>query len=228
MVTHGAWLVAHGGWLVTNGGWLVTIFIAIPSVSPSNPVLLLVFVALQFCRLWVISSLGPYWTTRIISAPDFPRVVRGPYRWVKHPNYIVVTAEIAVLPIAFLAWENANSSVKTKCETSVWSWLPLYVHGLGYWPKIRSSLRIWFIIILRFLHFFQKTAVLGLFFSFFGSQNLAKAKYRGQPLNPCFYCATSQKTDLRFQFLSKFSFFSSLNLKLAKMANLANFKGTLT
>jgi methyltransferase len=86
---------------------LVTIFIAIPSVSPSNPVLLLVFVALQFCRLWVISSLGPYWTTRIISAPDFPRVVRGPYRWVKHPNYIVVTAEIAVLPIAFLAWEIA-------------------------------------------------------------------------------------------------------------------------
>ena len=82
-------------------------FIAIPANSPSNTLLLLGFVALQFCRLWIIASLGPYWTTRIISAPEFPRVVRGPYRWVKHPNYIVVTAEIAVLPIAFEAWEIA-------------------------------------------------------------------------------------------------------------------------
>ena len=110
-------LLARGGqefgrrhyplFVLLHGGWLLAIFIAIPSDSPSNTVLLLVFVALQFCRLWVISSLGPYWTTRIISAPGFPRVVRGPYRWVKHPNYIVVTAEITVLPIAFGAWEIA-------------------------------------------------------------------------------------------------------------------------
>ena len=110
-------LLARGGqefgrrhyplFVLLHGGWLAVMFIAIPANSPSNTLLLLGFVALQFCRLWIIASLGPYWTTRIISAPEFPRVVRGPYRWVKHPNYIVVTAEIAVLPIAFEAWEIA-------------------------------------------------------------------------------------------------------------------------
>ena len=108
-------LLARGGqefgrrhyplFVLLHGGWLTTMFIAIPTNSPSNTFLLLGFVILQFCRLWVIVSLGPYWTTRIISAPEFPRLICGPYRWVKHPNYIVVTAEIAALPIAFGAWE---------------------------------------------------------------------------------------------------------------------------
>jgi methyltransferase len=93
--------------VLLHGGWLTAMFITIPPNSASYTFALLGFVALQFCRLWVIASLGPYWTTRIISATEFPRVVRGPYRWVKHPNYIVVAAEIAVLPIAFGAWEIA-------------------------------------------------------------------------------------------------------------------------
>ena len=109
---------------------------------------------------------------------------------------------------AFMTRENANSSVKINCKTSIWSWLPLYIHGLGYWQKIRSFQKFWFIIILRLMHFFQKTAILGLFFSFFGAQNLAKPKYQAQPPNPCFYCGSPQKTDLRYQFLSNFWFFS--------------------
>ena len=127
-----------------------------------------------------------------------------------------------------MAQENANSSVKKDCKTSVWNWLPLYIYELGYWPKIRSFLRIWFIFLLRFLHFFPKNAVLGLFFNFFGHQNVDNQKYQAWPPNPCFYCATPQKTDLRLQFSSNFSFFSFVTLKLAKMVNLANFKGTLT
>lgn len=93
--------------VLLHGGWLVAMFIAIPADATFNTFLLLGFVALQFCRLWVIASLGPYWTTRIISAPNFPRIVRGPYRWVRHPNYIVVIAEIAILPLAFGAGEIA-------------------------------------------------------------------------------------------------------------------------
>jgi len=69
--------------------------------------LLSLFVLLQAGRAWVICSLGPYWTTRVISAPDFPRIRRGPFRWVDHPNYMIVSAEIAVLPLAFSAWEIA-------------------------------------------------------------------------------------------------------------------------
>jgi methyltransferase len=55
----------------------------------------------------VLYSLGPRWTTRIIILPDAPLVRRGPYRWVSHPNYLVVIAEIAVLPLIFGLWQVA-------------------------------------------------------------------------------------------------------------------------
>ena len=54
-----------------------------------------VFVVLQGLRVWVLATLGPYWTTRIISLPGAPLVKRGPYRFVRHPNYLVVAGEIA-------------------------------------------------------------------------------------------------------------------------------------
>jgi methyltransferase len=63
-----------------------------------------VFLILQGARLWVLVSLGRYWTTRVITVPGAPLVRRGPYRYFRHPNYLVVVAEIAVLPIAFGAW----------------------------------------------------------------------------------------------------------------------------
>ena len=48
-----------------------------------------------------MASLGRFWTTRILTLPDAPLVRRGPYRWVRHPNYQVVVAEVALLPLAF-------------------------------------------------------------------------------------------------------------------------------
>ncbi len=59
---------------------------------------------LQLGRVWVVATLGPYWPTRIITLPKVPLVRRGPYRFVNHPNYLIVTGEIAVLPLAFGAW----------------------------------------------------------------------------------------------------------------------------
>lgn len=56
---------------------------------------------LQIARYWVIRSLGPYWTTRIITMPDAPLRRRGPYRWLEHPNYLVVEAEIVLVPLLF-------------------------------------------------------------------------------------------------------------------------------
>jgi len=93
--------------VLLHGSWLIGLWIAIPPETPPNDPLLLLFVLLQAGRAWVICSLGPYWTTRVISAPDFPRIRRGPFRWVDHPNYMIVSAEIAVLPLAFSAWEIA-------------------------------------------------------------------------------------------------------------------------
>ena len=59
-----------------------------------------VYVLLQVFRVWVLASLGGRWTTRIIILPGEPLVRRGPYRFLPHPNYLVVAGEIAVLPLA--------------------------------------------------------------------------------------------------------------------------------
>jgi methyltransferase len=63
------------------------------------------FVVLQSLRLWILATLGSRWTTRIIVLPGEPLVVSGPYRYFSHPNYAVVAAEIALLPLALhLPW----------------------------------------------------------------------------------------------------------------------------
>jgi methyltransferase len=85
VLLHAAWL-AGLWWLgrdaAVQWGWLAA------------------FVVLQALRVWVIATLGRRWTTRIIVPPEEPPVRRGPYRWVRHPNYAVVAAEIPVLPFA--------------------------------------------------------------------------------------------------------------------------------
>ena len=68
---------------------------------------LVLFAVLQIGRVWVIRSLGDRWTTRIIVKPGAPLVRRGPYRFVNHPNYLIVAAEIAVLPLVFGLWQLA-------------------------------------------------------------------------------------------------------------------------
>jgi methyltransferase len=68
---------------------------------------LAMFVLIELVRIWVLASLGRRWTTRIIVLPRAPLVRRGPYRWVNHPNYLVVIAEIAVLPLVFGLWQVA-------------------------------------------------------------------------------------------------------------------------
>ena len=87
--------------------WLLGLLIVVAPAEPPRWPLLLVFLALQGLRVWVIASLGWRWTTRVIALPRAPLVRRGPYRWLRHPNYLVVIAEIAVLPLAFGAWQLA-------------------------------------------------------------------------------------------------------------------------
>ena len=88
--------------------WLISIWWVVPSATEPSLELLSVFILLQIFRFWIIASLGPYWTTRVISSNDFPIINRGPYRFMKHPNYLVVCAEIAVLPMVFGAVEIAT------------------------------------------------------------------------------------------------------------------------
>ena len=82
---HGLWLLSLWvlGWRAgVHLGWLAF------------------FCGLQALRVWVIASLGPRWTTRIIVLPGDALVRKGPYRWISHPNYVVVASEIAALPLA--------------------------------------------------------------------------------------------------------------------------------
>lgn len=91
-------VLLHAGWLVALTAWVAT---HAPRISLP---LLIVFVALQAARLWILWALGPFWTTRIITLPGAPLIRRGPYRFLRHPNYLVVVLEIAVLPLVFGAW----------------------------------------------------------------------------------------------------------------------------
>jgi len=87
-----------------HAAWLLAILLAVPREAAVSVPLLVAFAVLQGLRLWVLASLGRYWTTRVITLPGAPLVRRGPYRYLRHPNYAVVAAEIAVLPLAFGAW----------------------------------------------------------------------------------------------------------------------------
>lgn len=98
----------HYPWLVLlHMAWLASLVFAVPADTQANRWLLGLYLGLQAARIWVIASLGPYWTTRIIVVPDRPLVTSGPYRYLRHPNYAIVVAEIALLPLAFGAWEIA-------------------------------------------------------------------------------------------------------------------------
>lgn len=86
--------------------WLATLF----WLAPGRPIhwpLFALFLLLQLGRVWVLRTLGPRWTTRIIILPGAPLVTGGPFRFVRHPNYLVVAGEIAVLPLVFGLWQVA-------------------------------------------------------------------------------------------------------------------------
>lgn len=86
--------------------WLLGLW-ALAWDQPVSLVWLLAFAILQALRFWVLVTLQGRWTTRIITIPNETLIRRGPYRFVSHPNYVVVICEIAVLPMAFGLWEFA-------------------------------------------------------------------------------------------------------------------------
>jgi methyltransferase len=85
-------VAVHGAWL--GGLW------ALARNHPVDGAWLAVFAALQVARLWVIATLGRRWTTRVVVVPGETLVANGPYRFVRHPNYLIVLAEIVVVPLA--------------------------------------------------------------------------------------------------------------------------------
>jgi methyltransferase len=84
--------------VAVHAAWLLSLW-TLGRDQPVNVVALSGYVVLQGFRFWVVRTLGPRWTTRIIILPEHPLVSAGPYRFLSHPNYAVVAGEIAVLPL---------------------------------------------------------------------------------------------------------------------------------
>ena len=103
LLAKGAHEVGRGHYpfmVAVHAGWLAALWLLGPG-PPVHVIPLIVYAALQVVRVWVIATLGERWTTRIIILPGEPLVRHGPYRWLDHPNYLIVIAEIAVLPLVF-------------------------------------------------------------------------------------------------------------------------------
>ena len=116
-------IALHASWLL--GLWML---------GHDRPVIvfwLAFFVLLQIGRLWVIASLGRRWTTRVIVLRGAVPVLRGPYRWLRHPNYLIVALEIAVVPLALglpvfaLVFSIANAALliyRIRIENEALAW----------------------------------------------------------------------------------------------------------
>lgn len=109
LLARGAHEVSPGHYpliVAVHATWLATLWWLAPGKPVFGPLIGL-FVLLQLGRIWVLATLGRRWTTRIIVLPGEQLVARGPFRLVRHPNYLVVIGEIAVLPLAFGLWQVA-------------------------------------------------------------------------------------------------------------------------
>ena len=107
LVEQGAQEVAPGHYpliVAVHLLWLAALWLQAPG-WPVHIGFLMLFGLLTGLRIWTLRTLGARWTTRIIIVPGETLVARGPYRFVNHPNYLIVIGEIAVLPLVFgLVW----------------------------------------------------------------------------------------------------------------------------
>lgn len=117
-----AWSLAHGGvetgrghypvMVVLHTGFLVAMLVEAIVRQPVVPgwlawSMLLLVLAAQGLRWWCIATLGRRWNTRVIVVPGLPPVRTGPYRWLRHPNYVAVVVEGFALPLVHACWITA-------------------------------------------------------------------------------------------------------------------------
>jgi methyltransferase len=106
-------------------------------------IMLGLFVVLQAARIWVLASLGSRWTTRIIVTPGRAAVSHGPYRFLRHPNYLIVALEIAVVPLAlglpafavvFSLLNAAILAIRIRAENAALAWATSGARALSLTP----------------------------------------------------------------------------------------------
>lgn len=119
--TNRRWLLAHGAreygashyplFILLHTGWLVGLLVEGlwrgPALDGRWLLWLGLLLAAQLLRYWSIASLGRRWCTRILVIPGDRRIRCGPYRFLRHPNYLAVALELPALPLIFGAWLTA-------------------------------------------------------------------------------------------------------------------------
>ncbi len=101
----GPMALLHTGLLVAAP--LEVFWLQRPFVPWFGGTMLALVVGTMALRYWAISSLGDRWTTRVFVVPEESPSVGGPYRWMRHPNYLAVIVEVAALPLVHSAWITA-------------------------------------------------------------------------------------------------------------------------
>jgi methyltransferase len=103
---------AHYKWMVSmHVSFFISLFVEVLFLGALSPEWwafpFILFLIAQIVRFWAISSLGVYWNTKIILLPGAQVVAKGPYRFIRHPNYLVVSLELLVIPLIFGAYATA-------------------------------------------------------------------------------------------------------------------------
>ncbi|MEO7794452.1 MAG: isoprenylcysteine carboxylmethyltransferase family protein [Thermoanaerobaculia bacterium] len=101
-------VVAHVGFLAA--GPLEVLWLGRPFIPPVAIVATWIVILTMALRYWAILTLGERWNTRVIVIPGLAAVASGPYRFVRHPNYVAVAIEVAILPLVHCAWITAIAS----------------------------------------------------------------------------------------------------------------------
>lgn len=117
------------------GGALAEVWITRPTLNPTlSWIMFALAMASQALRWWCIASLGKRWNTLVVIVPGMPVSKRGPYKWLKHPNYLAVVIEGFALPMVGFAWMTAliftilNAGVLTvrlRSENAALATLPI-------------------------------------------------------------------------------------------------------
>jgi methyltransferase len=137
---HGAFLIGCAAEVVLAGR---------PFLPALGLAMLVAALAAQALRYWAIASLGRHWNVRVIVVPGADVVTRGPYRYLRHPNYLAVVVEGLAVPLIHGAWLTAAAftvlnavllSVRIRCEEQALGRCRGYAERLGdrgrFWPRL--------------------------------------------------------------------------------------------
>ena len=141
---HFFWMrLLHAGFLISCA--LEVTLLQRPFDARVGVPMLALALAAQSLRYWAIASLGPRWNVRVIVVPGLPVVTRGPYRWLRHPNYLAVLIEGFAVPLIHGAWltalvfSAANATllvVRIRCEERALVGHCDYAEQLGDRPRL--------------------------------------------------------------------------------------------